>query len=174
MSAPRWLTTSEARAWRSWLEVMRLLPNQLEDRLQERNELNLTDYQVLVELSEASDGQLRMTDLAKRTALSKSRLSHQVSRMERSGLIERAECPSDRRGQFAVITKSGWAMIRAAAPGHVDDVRTLFFDVMSPEQVETIGEAMRLVAEKLRESPGTGCANAEAELNAPNPTPNSA
>jgi DNA-binding MarR family transcriptional regulator len=164
METPRWLTATESRAWRSWLDVMRLLPNQLEDRLHERNDLNLTDYQVLVELTESPEGRLRMTELAQRTSLSKSRLSHQIGRMERAGLVARAECASDRRGQFAVITEAGWALIRSAAPGHVEDVRALFLDLMTPEQLDAVGTVMGLIAEKLRQSPGTGCANALAEL----------
>jgi DNA-binding MarR family transcriptional regulator len=162
-TAPRWLNETEQRTWRAWLEVMRLLPAQLEDRLHERHDLNLTDYQVLVELSEAGGGQLRMTELANRTSLSKSRLSHQIGRMEKAGLVERQDCPSDRRGAFAVITEAGWGLLRAAAPAHVADVRELFVDLMSPEEVATVGRAMGLIAEKLRQSPGLGCANAMAE-----------
>ena len=160
---PRWLSDAEQQTWRAWLEVMRLLPAKLEDRLHERHDLNFTDYQVLVELSEAEDGRLRMTELANRTSLSKSRLSHQIGRMEKAGMVERQECPSDRRGAFAVITEHGWAVIRSAAPGHVDDVRELFVDLMSPEEVAVVGRAMGIIAEKLRQSPGTGCANAIAE-----------
>lgn len=160
MDTPRWLDASEQRMWRAWLEVMRLLPAELEDRLHERHDLNLTDYQVLVELSEAPEGRLRMTELARRTSLSKSRLSHQVGRMERAGIVERRDCPSDRRGAFAVITAPGWALIRAAAPGHAADVRELFVDLLSPQEAEIVGHAMELIAGKLRRSPGTGCANA--------------
>jgi len=160
MDTPRWLKDVEQQTWRSWLEVMRLLPAQLEDRLHERHSLNLTDYQVLVELSEADEGRLRMTELANRTSLSKSRLSHQIGRMERAGLVERQDCPSDRRGAFAVITEQGWALIRAAAPGHVNDVRELFIDLMSPQEIAVVGQAMGIIAEKLRQRPGTGCANA--------------
>jgi DNA-binding MarR family transcriptional regulator len=160
MDTPRWLKDVEQQTWRSWLEVMRLLPAQLEDRLHERHSLNLTDYQVLVELSEAEEGRLRMTELANRTSLSKSRLSHQIGRMERAGLVERQDCPSDRRGAFAVITQQGWDLIRAAAPEHVNDVRELFIDLMSPQEVAVVGQAMGIIAEKLRQKPGTGCANA--------------
>src|SRR6266567_1380413 len=161
---PRWLSDAEQRTWRAWLEVMRLLPAQLEDRLHDRHNLNLTDYQVLVELSESDEGQLRMTELANRTSLSKSRLSHQIGRMEKAGLVERQDCPSDRRGAFAVITEQGWALLREAAPRHAHDVRELFIDLMSPEEVAVVGHAMGIIAEKLRQSPGTGCANAAAEL----------
>ena len=165
-TAPRWLNDAEQRTWRAWLEVMRLLPAQLEDRLHEGHDLNLTDYQVLVELSEADDGRLRMTELANRTSLSKSRLSHQIGRMEKVGLVERQDCPSDRRGAFAVIAEAGWAVLREAAPRHVADVRELFMDLMSPEEVAVVGRAMGIIAEKLRQSPGTGCANALAEQKA--------
>jgi DNA-binding MarR family transcriptional regulator len=163
---PRWLSDVEQGTWRAWLEVMRLLPAQLEDRLHERHDLNLTDYQVLVELSESAEGRLRMTELANRTSLSKSRLSHQIGRMEKAGLVERQDCPSDRRGAFAVITEQGWDLIRAAAPGHVSDVRELFVDLMSPEEVAVLGRALGTVAEKLRQSPGMGCPNALAEQRA--------
>jgi DNA-binding MarR family transcriptional regulator len=164
--APRWLSDAEQRTWRAWLEVMRLLPAKLEDRLHERNDLNLTDYQVLVELSEADEGRLRMTELSNRTSLSKSRLSHQIGRMEKAGLVERQECPSDRRGAFAAISDQGWALLRDAAPGHVDDVRELFIDLMSPDEVAVVGQAMAIIAEKLRQAPGVGCPNALAEQRA--------
>lgn len=164
--APRWLTDAEQRTWRVWLEVMRLLPAKLEDRLHERDALNLTDYQVLVELSEAEHGRLRMTELAHRTSLSKSRLSHQIGRMEKAGTVERQECPEDRRGAFAVITPSGWDVLRAAAPGHVEDVRELFIDLMSPQELAVVGQAMGIIAQKLRQNPGTGCANAVSEQQA--------
>jgi DNA-binding MarR family transcriptional regulator len=160
---PRWLSDAEQQSWRAWLEVMRLLPAKLEDRLHDRHQLNLTDYQVLVELSESREGKLRMTELANRTSLSKSRLSHQISRMEREGSVERQDCPSDRRGAFAVITERGWAVMRAAAPWHVADVRELFIDLLSPDELDVVGRAMGVVAAKLRQSPGTGCANAAAE-----------
>src|SRR5438445_7987424 len=152
-SDPRWLLDAEQRTWRAWLEVMRLLPAQLEDRLHDRDDLNLTDYHVLVELSESDEGRLRMTELANRTSLSKSRLSHQIGRMEKAGLVERQECPSDRRGAFAAITEQGWDLIRAAAPGHVNDVRELFIDLMSPQEGAVVGQAMGILAGRLRQRP---------------------
>ncbi len=173
-TAPRWLTDAEQRTWRAWLEVMRLLPAQLEDRLHDRHNLNLTDYQVLVELSESEEGRLRMTELANRTSLSKSRLSHQIGRMEKAGFVERQDCPSDRRGAFAVITDQGWALMRSAAPGHVGDVRELFIDLMSTEEIEVVGRAMGIIGEKLRQSPGMGCANALAEMQTAAPAAKSA
>lgn len=164
MSTTRWLDETEQTAWRAWLEVMRLLPNHLEDRLHERHDLTLTDYQVLVEVSESAEHRLRMTELSHRTQLSKSRLSHQIGRMERAGLVVRTRCPDDLRGQWAELTEHGWAVLRAAAPGHVADVRELFFDLLDEGQTETLAAALRAIADRLGEHPATGCANARAEL----------
>jgi DNA-binding MarR family transcriptional regulator len=163
MSTTRWLNETEQGAWRSWLEVMRLLPNHLEDRLHERHGLTLTDYQVLVEVSESEEHRLRMTELSNRTQLSKSRLSHQIGRMERAGLVVRTQCPEDRRGQWAELTEAGWAILRDAAPPHVADVHELFFDLLDEEQTAVLATVLRAVADKLGRSPATGCANARAE-----------
>ena len=163
MSTTRWLNETEQEAWRAWLEVMRLLPNHLEDRLHERHGLTLTDYQVLVEVSEAADHRLRMTELSNRTQLSKSRLSHQIGRMERAGLVLRTQCPEDRRGQWAELTEAGWSILRDAAPRHVTDVRELFFDQLDEAQTAVLATTLRAVADKLSGSPATGCANARAE-----------
>ena len=163
MSTTRWLDETEQTAWRAWLEVMRLLPNHLEDRLHERHGLTLTDYQVLVEVSEAADHRLRMTELSNRTQLSKSRLSHQIGRMEKAGLVTRSQCPEDRRGQWAELTELGWSVLHDAAPQHVADVRELFFDMLDEEQTRVLAVALRAVADKLSHSPATGCANARAE-----------
>ena len=166
MSTTRWLNETEQTAWRAYLEVMRLLPNHLEDRLHERHGLTLTDYQVLVEVSEADEHRLRMTELSHRTQLSKSRLSHQIGRMERAGLVLRTQCPQDRRGQWAELTEQGWQVLRAAAPEHVEDVRELFFDLLDEQQTEVLAGILRAVADKLGKSPATGCANARAEFQA--------
>lgn len=166
MSTTRWLNETEQTAWRAYLEVMRLLPNHLEDRLHERHGLTLTDYQVLVEVSEADEHRLRMTELSHRTQLSKSRLSHQIGRMERAGLVVRTQCPQDRRGQWAELTEQGWRVLRAAAPEHVGDVRELFFDLLDEQQTEVLAATLRTIADKLGRSPASGCANARAELEA--------
>lgn len=163
MSTTRWLDETEQGAWRAWLEVMRLLPNHLEDRLHERHGLTLTDYQVLVEVSESEGQRLRMTELSHRTQLSKSRLSHQIGRMERAGLVTRSQCPEDRRGQWAELTEQGYAILRDAAPEHVGDVRELFFDLLDEQQTAVLATALRAVADKLNHNPATGCANARAE-----------
>jgi DNA-binding MarR family transcriptional regulator len=107
-----------------------------------------------------------MTELSHRTQLSKSRLSHQIGRMERAGFVLRAQCPDDRRGQSVELTERGWEVLRAAAPAHVTDVRELFFDLLDEEQTAVFATALRAIADRLGQNPGLGCPNAEAEKEA--------
>ena len=89
-------------------------------------------------LSEAPDHTLRMTQLAEAASASKSRVSHAVARLEERGWIRRRDCPTDRRGQLAELTDEGYAVLVAAAPGHVEHVRRILFDPLTPEQVRQL------------------------------------
>jgi DNA-binding MarR family transcriptional regulator len=140
MTEPRWLDEQEMRAWRGLLGTSRLLFEQVNRELSRRSGLSGADYEVLVQLSEVPDRRLRMSELAAQSLSSKSRLSHQVSRMERQGWVRREECPTDRRGAFAVLTDKGFEILAEAAKGHVEDVRRHLFDHLTPEQVQTLGE----------------------------------
>ena len=146
----RWLTEEEQRLWRGWLAASMLLPERLNRDLQEQHDLTGTDYQVLVELSESPERRMRMSTLAERTQLSRSRLSHQIDRMTRAGLVTRQECAQDGRGMLAVLTEQGWETIVAAAPDHVESVRRHLVDRLTPEQFAAFGEACITVAEALR------------------------
>jgi DNA-binding MarR family transcriptional regulator len=119
--------------------MSRLLFEQLGRELNREAGLSMADYEVMVQLSEADGRRLRMSDLASMSLLSKSRLSHQVARMEASGWVRRESCPSDRRGAFAVLTEEGFAVLAAAAPGHVEGVRAHLFDLLDPDEVEQLG-----------------------------------
>ncbi|MGH3311595.1 MAG: MarR family winged helix-turn-helix transcriptional regulator, partial [Streptomyces sp.] len=129
---PRWLTEDEQRAWRTHLDVNRLLIHQLERDLQPFG-LTMNDYEILVNLSESAEHRMRMSDLAAATLQSKSRLSHQITRMENAGLVRRESCESDKRGLFAVLTDEGWETMRTVAPHHVSSVRRHLIDRMPPE-----------------------------------------
>src|SRR3978361_1350095 len=118
MAAPRWLNEEEARAWRGWIRASEHLRACLNRELQ-RDGLSDADFAVLVQLSESPDQRVRMSDLAARMAWSKSRLSHQVSRMAERNLLARENCPNDARGAYAALTPHGLSEIRRAAPGHV-------------------------------------------------------
>jgi DNA-binding MarR family transcriptional regulator len=144
---PRWLNPDEQQAWRATVNLSQLLMRQL-DRDLNAHGLNGHDYEILVELSEAPDNRLRM--LADATSQSRSRLSHQVSRMENRGLVRRDDCEGDKRGTFAVLTAEGMATIERVAPDHVDNVRRHFIDRLSPRQLEEIRDAFGPIVEYLR------------------------
>jgi DNA-binding MarR family transcriptional regulator len=148
-----WLTEDEQRAWRIHLDVSRLLMYQLERDLQPFGLTN-NDYEILVNLSEADERRMRMSDLAKSTLQSKSRLSHQITRMEAAGLVRRENCESDRRGLFAVLTEQGWDTMRQVAPRHVASVRAHFIDLLPPAALAAYHEALTPVAAHLREERG--------------------
>ena len=144
-----WLTAKEQQFWRAHLEISKLLDYQLGRELQPHN-LASNDYEILVVLSEAPDRRMRMTDLATATLQSKSRLSHQITRMENAGLVLRQDCPGDRRGLYAHLTELGWETMQKVAPHHVRSVRAHFIDRFTPEQIDTLYAALAPVAEHLR------------------------
>jgi len=145
-----WLTPDEQEAWRAYLATSKLLFRQLDRDLNPFG-LSGNDYEILVVLSEAPEHRLRMTDLADATAQSRSRLSHQITRMEAAGLVRRDSCPGDKRGLFAVLTETGMATIERIAPNHVDSVRRHFIDRLTPEQLDTLREGYAQINGALRE-----------------------
>ncbi|MFI6598519.1 MarR family winged helix-turn-helix transcriptional regulator [Nonomuraea sp. NPDC050536] len=149
MSAPRWLSPAEQRAWRTHLALHKLLMHRLDRELQE-HALSLNDYEILVNLSENPERRMRMSDLADATIQSRSRLSHQISRMEAKGLVTREDCHDDRRGTFAVLTEEGWETIRKVAPDHVVSVREHFIDLLTDDQLEAIEGAFGPIVEHLK------------------------
>jgi DNA-binding MarR family transcriptional regulator len=136
--AEKWLDEREAAAWRGYIVMGELLRAQLARDLLRETGLSDADYTVLVQLSEAPGRCLRMSDLAARLWWSKSRLSHQVGRMQERGLVERAECPTDARGSLAVLTDRGLDEIRRAAPHHLASVRRHLFDHLSSVDVDAL------------------------------------
>lgn len=139
MSETRWLTAQEQQVWRSFLTATHVLFESLDRELQSDAGIPHTYYEILVRLSEAPERTLRMRELAERASYSRSRLSHAVSRLEGLGWVERSTCDSDRRGQWAKLTDAGFAALAAAAPGHVEAVRRMLFDPLTPQQVEQLG-----------------------------------
>ncbi|MER5334931.1 MarR family transcriptional regulator [Micromonospora sp. NPDC002717] len=134
----RWLDPDEQRTWRAFLTASRALMETLDRELQHDAGMPHAYYEILVRLSEAPERRLRMSELAEASGSSRSRLSHAVARLEAAGWVRREECPSDRRGQIAVLTDEGFATLAAAAPGHVEGVRRHLFDALSPAQVDQL------------------------------------
>ena len=142
---PRWLDAEEQKAWRAWLYSSLLLQDRLDRELTHETGISHAYYEILVQLSEAPGRMLRMSQLADRSLSSPSRLSHAVSRLEERGWVRRQLCEDDGRGQLAVLTDEGFAALEAAAPVHVEGVRTHLFDQLTPEQVAAlrdIGETL--------------------------------
>jgi DNA-binding MarR family transcriptional regulator len=145
-----WLSPKEQESWRAWLDMTRLLPDQLSRELSAEHELSIADYEILVQLSENPDRRIRMSDLADRTLSSRSRLTHQCDRLAKRGLITREPCADDGRGSWAVLTAQGWEKIEGAAPNHVASVRQHFVDVLTPSEFEELGRISRKISEHLQ------------------------
>ncbi|MEV8568265.1 MarR family transcriptional regulator [Streptomyces sp. NPDC051322] len=147
---PRWLTDDEQGAWRAYLHATTLLEDHLDRQLQRDAGMPHVYYGLLVQLSQAPERRLRMTELAMHAKITRSRLSHAIARLARNGWVRRENCPSDKRGQNAVLTPEGMQVLERTAPGHVAAVRQALFDRLSPEQTEQLTGIMRLIAEGLQ------------------------
>lgn len=147
-SAPRWLDDEQQRAWRSWLAGSAALSEALNRDL-DAHGLSLSEYEILVWLSEADGASMRMSDLAAAVVHSRSRLTHTVSRMEVRGFVARTSCPQDRRGVVCALTPEGRAHLDEVAPHHVESVRQRLVDVLSREELLALGAAMERVAQRL-------------------------
>ena len=138
--APRF-SELELDAWRGFLRTHATLVRELDEELTERHGLPLSSYDVLVVLSEAPDGQLRMSNLAETVLLSRSGLSRLVSRLATQGLIERVECEDDARGAFAAITGRGRERLAEARATHRTGVRERFLDRLSEREQAQLARA---------------------------------
>ncbi|HEY2949199.1 MAG TPA: MarR family transcriptional regulator [Micromonosporaceae bacterium] len=149
MSATRWLDEHEQRTWRAFLGTYHLLQDALDRQLQRDAGMPHAYYIVLAMLSEAPERTLRMSELANRVFGSQSRMSHAVARLEERGWVRRERYPHDRRGQLAVLTDEGYAVLAEAAHGHVTAVRENLFDQLTREQVEQLRQICAAALEKL-------------------------
>ncbi|MEI2641045.1 MAG: MarR family transcriptional regulator [Candidatus Nanopelagicales bacterium] len=145
----RWLSEQEQGYWRSWLAANLLVPDRLGRDLNEHTGLTMADYEILVWLSETAERRLRMSELADLTLSSRSRLSHQIDRMEKAGYVERQECTDDRRGFFAVLTDRGWEVLVDAAPHHVESVRQRIVEVLTPDEFAELGRLSQKLVDGL-------------------------
>ena len=150
----RWLTEDEQRAWRGLVQMTSQLNAKMNRQLQEEYGISLADYEVLVVLTEVPEGRCRVFEISGMLAWEQSRVSHQLARMQRRGLVDRQECPTDARGAFVVLTEAGRAAIERAAPAHVEQVRQLVFDELSHEQVSALTEITTRVLDRLAETAG--------------------
>ncbi|MFB9907548.1 MarR family winged helix-turn-helix transcriptional regulator [Allokutzneria oryzae] len=150
MESPRWLTADESRAWYGYRRMRALLDLHNARALAASSGLSEADYDVLSTLSEAGN-RLRLNELADHLLWSRSRLSHQLTRMRGRGLIVREDCETDGRGAFVALSEEGVRVIVEAAPAHVAFVRRSFIDLLTPEQLAVLAEVTEAVVENLGE-----------------------
>jgi DNA-binding MarR family transcriptional regulator len=149
MAKPRWLDEDQARVWRAYRSLNQRLYAALEDQLLRDAGLSGADYTVLVPLSEAPGGILRARELGSEIGWDRSRLSHQVRRMEQRGLVVREQCSEDGRGSMVRLTDAGRKAIDGAAPEHAETTRRYFFDLLSNEELGTLATVFERLLENL-------------------------
>ncbi|MET8165095.1 MarR family winged helix-turn-helix transcriptional regulator [Streptomyces sp. NPDC102259] len=150
----RWLTPEEQRAWRAFVAGYLLLDDAIDRQLQQEAGMPHLYYSILANLSDIPERRLRMTELAERLKITRSRLTYAVSRLEKDGLVRREDCPRDKRGSVAVLTDEGMTVLENVAPGHVETVRAALFDRLTPEQVGQLEEIFTQVARGFQENDG--------------------
>ncbi|MHA6803870.1 MarR family winged helix-turn-helix transcriptional regulator [Salinifilum ghardaiensis] len=155
MEQPRWLDSREMAAWNAFLEASHLVPRRVEQQLRDAEGLSHPQYEILVRLADAPDGQMRMSTLAEEVVTSKSGLTYQIGQLEKAGLVHRCASPGDDRGVHAALTPQGRRKLEDAAPGHVAAVRACLIDLLSPEQLDALAEGLGTAGSRIR-SGGTG------------------
>ena len=150
VSDVRWLTVEQQEHWRAFLVGTARLTEALGRQLEHDSDLSLSEYEVLVRLSEAPGRTLRMSLLADELAHSRSRVTHTVRRLEAAGLVRREACAADGRGVNCTMTEAGYDLLRAAAPIHVAGVREHLIDLLDEHQIETMRDVFVAVNAHMR------------------------
>ena len=144
------LSETQQTCWRAFVESSWALHTRLEDELRAATGLSMSDYHVMVALSEAPEHRIRMGELATRLVFSPSRLTYQISSMVKRGLVRKQSCAEDGRGQEAVLTDAGLAALVAAAPLHLATVRESFMDDLDDTEIAVITRVFDRLGPRLR------------------------
>jgi DNA-binding MarR family transcriptional regulator len=144
-----WLNASQHQAWLNYMQVYHRLEYEMNRHLQTECGLSLGDYTVMNALSNASERRLQLTNLATTIGWERSRLSHHLQRMTSRGLVDRTRSTADGRATDAVLTPAGWDTLSAAAPKHVEWVRTLFFAGISAQQEKQLADILATVYDNI-------------------------
>ncbi|MDA1362978.1 MarR family transcriptional regulator [Glycomyces luteolus] len=151
MGHTNWLNDEEMQAWIAFISAATLVDRELDQQLKEDMGLSHLQYTILMTLNRAESGALRMTELAERLINSKSGLTYQIGQMEKAGLVTRRQCEWSKSGVLAEITDEGRATLERAAPGHVEAVREIFIDVLSPEERKAMADGLGRVRDRIAE-----------------------
>ena len=146
---PQWLDETEMQTWLGVLRLVMLLPGALDRQLRRDAGLTHASYMILATLSDAPERSMRMTELARRTATSPSRLSHAVAALEQRGWVARRPCPQDRRGLIASLTDDGVRVLELTAPGHVAQVRASVLDPLTSDEVTQLSTLLAKIVDPL-------------------------
>ncbi|MDL4773601.1 MULTISPECIES: MarR family winged helix-turn-helix transcriptional regulator [Thermomonosporaceae] len=149
MSEPRWLDATQQRDWRAYVDGSVRLTEVMDRDLKTRHGLSVSEYEILVRLSEAPERRLRMAELADNASQSRSRLSHTCSRLESKGLVSRGSCPGDKRGVYAHLTDAGFDALDRASRDHVETVRAFLVDIIDPADLEAVGRVFTAVMKRI-------------------------
>ncbi|MFF0728562.1 MarR family winged helix-turn-helix transcriptional regulator [Streptomyces sp. NPDC004134] len=152
-ATPRWLTSEQTAAWDSFVRMQEKLIGRLSRRVQADSGMSASDYTVLVKLTESGGGRMRFMELAKLVEWEKSRMSHQVGRMMKRGLVTKEDCPDDGRGSFIVATPAGYEAIEEAAPLHVAQVRRLFVSALAQEELAALARISDRILAHMEKQP---------------------
>ncbi|THG32343.1 MarR family winged helix-turn-helix transcriptional regulator [Naasia lichenicola] len=161
MSDSQPISDADRQVWRSFLMMRRQLDRALEQRLQGDAGVSGADFEILTTLQASQDKQLRARELTELLGWEKSRVSHQVTRMEARGLVERKDCPTDLRGTWVALTAAGTAAVLTASLGHDDELRRRFFGVLDLDEKSTIGAASERIIDAVNP---TACERADEIL----------
>ena len=145
----RWLDDGEQHSWRALMMGMTLLLERLDDDLRREFGMSLTEYEVMVRLSERPGRAMRMAQLADAMAHSRSRITHTIARMEAAGYVVRGTTPEDGRGVVATMTETGYELLVKAAPCHVESVRRNLVDLVPAADFAAVGRVFDRVADHL-------------------------
>ncbi|MFD0581646.1 MarR family winged helix-turn-helix transcriptional regulator [Dactylosporangium darangshiense] len=151
--APAGLNTEQLAAFFALMEVSSLLQYAVDEHLRADGDLSYVQFQILARLVDASEGRLRMTDLADGVVYSRSGLTYQAGLLDRRGLITRSPSPDDERSVIVSITEAGRDLVARVLPGHVDSIRRLLFDAMSDGDLAVLGDVLGRVREHMRAAP---------------------
>jgi DNA-binding MarR family transcriptional regulator len=149
---PHWLTPEQQAAWDGFIRMQEKLIGRLSRQVQADSRMSPSDYILLAKLTEAG-GRMRFMDLTKLVEWEKSRMSHQVGRMAKRGLVTKEDCPDDGRGAFIVATPAGRKAIEDAAPLHVEHVRRLFIDALTQEELDSLSRIANRVLTHMEKQP---------------------
>jgi DNA-binding MarR family transcriptional regulator len=155
MAPPRTLEPEQWQLWHTWMQAHRLLSRELDRDLQREYGISKAEFSVLVTLHQSPGGELRVGELAEALDWDKSRVAHQLTRMENRGLINRTDSESNGRRVGVSLTPEGRSAAENAILGHGENIRRYFFEALTPDQAAAIHEWSRQTVERIEPGGGT-------------------